>query len=151
MGSGRVALFTDGSCWYKTEQGGYAFAVISESGQKLGEGHRNRLFNTTVNRMELRAIEAGLKWCNENGHKEVILFSDSEYSIKSITIWWRKWIDKPYSNPKNKQIILNILQEIVKLRNFDTQHVRGHQKDDSMGTYWNNYVDGLCRYNREPE
>ena len=96
----------------------------------------------TNNREELTAIKMILK--DELAMKLTTIYSDSEYSINSITKWYKNWQLNGWktaagTNVKNRDLI----EEIIQLKNnlnVNFQHVYSH-----TGNKYNEIVDGLAR------
>ena len=99
--SGKIVIYTDGSCLNNPGRGGYGAIIQKIGGDKvLGKEISNEILevvlsggepNTTNNRMEMMAILEAVKWCNENVRSEpVSLYSDSSYVLNSITKGWKR-------------------------------------------------------------
>jgi ribonuclease HI len=126
----REYVFTDGCAinnGKSNSRGGYGIYF----GKK---DPRNRSIkvdgNITNNQMELVAIYECLKLLD---NKKYIIVSDSEYSIKCITIWYKKWIKNDWktsngSPVKNKKIIIEILK-LLKDKDVLFQHIRSHMSE----------------------
>lgn len=129
-------IFTDGAC-SKTGEGGYGVAWIVND--KVYRETSSHVSNTTNNKMELAAILIALKSINRKG--DVTIVTDSEYAIGSITKGWKR--------KKNVELLSLIDEELKRataICNIGFVHTKGHQKDDSFYTKWNNYVDKLAQY-----
>ena len=72
-----------------------------------------------------------------NGVKTTII-CDSEYAIKSITEWYKKWEKNNWKNSKKEEVKnKNLIQRILKLKdncekkglNIWIQHINSHQKE----------------------
>lgn len=72
-----IIVYTDGSCIKNPGPGG--FGVVAEGIGKKSKGYKK----TTNNRMELMAVIFALKKLQDSD-KPIIIYSDSEYVIKSI-------------------------------------------------------------------
>jgi len=85
--SGKVVMFTDGSANPHTGAGGYGVVLkYKEKVKELSGGFRK----TTNNRMEIIACIEGLRALKKRS--EVVVFSDSQYVVNSISKGWaRKW------------------------------------------------------------
>jgi ribonuclease HI len=119
----------------------------------------------TNNKCELYAIKAGLiSFFNKTENIEDIpslnIYSDSQYTIKSLTVWIHKWIENDWKNSKgedvkNKELISEIydLLEHYKQRiNITFTHIKSHKKapkDNSSIEYkhWygNDMADKLAK------
>lgn len=130
-------IYVDGSG--RANGDGGVGIVWLKNGKKVLE-YSKKFTNTTNNRMELTAIYIALRSIKEPIDSLEIV-SDSEYSIGVITKDW-----SPRKNVVLIRIIKKTLEEVQKLVSTPIKftHVRGHQKDDSEHTKWNNRADKLC-------
>jgi ribonuclease HI len=104
----------------------------------------------TNNQSELYAILIALKELKK--HKQILIKSDSNYSIKSLTEWCHGWIRNGWKTSKgmdvlNKELIMDILHELDS-RNLDEksikfEHVRAH-----CGIEFNELADELANEGR---
>lgn len=127
-------IYVDGGCVKKV--GAYAWKIPDGPGDvNLIEG------KTTNNIAELMAIEAAIK--NTNG--SIMIFSDSEYAIKCISVWSHKWKMNDWMTTngkpvKNQELIKRIVELIDESgRNITFQHVTAHNGDK-----YNEMVDTMC-------
>lgn len=134
-----VALFTDGSAWYKDGSGGWAWVAIDGfDGELRGSGSDH---DTTNNRMEMRAVVEGLTSLHDLlGAIDVLVYSDSEILIKGAT--------GVYGRHSN-QDLWKLIDEAVALHKLvEWNHVRGHRD-----SHYNCLVDELAgearRYGQE--
>lgn len=131
-------IFVDGSC--RANGNGGIGVVWLKNGEKVLEFSKG-FTNTTNNRMELTAILIALKSI-KNPIDSLEIVSDSEYAIGIAT--------KPWKPKKNVELSIKVrtqfleTQKLVKTPIVWT-HTRGHQKDDSENTKWNNLVDTLAQ------
>ena len=130
-------IFVDGS-GRANENGGIGVLWL-KNGEKVYE-YSKGYKGVTNNIMELTAIYVALKSIKKEIDSLEIV-SDSEYSIGVLT--------KPWKPKKNVELIDKIKQQIEETQKLvkipiKWTHTRGHQKDDSELTKWNNYVDNLC-------
>jgi len=88
----------------------------------------------TNNRAELLAIVRILEQVPESG-RSLIIKSDSQYSIKCVTIWFNKWINngwrKADGEPVSNKELIHYLKTLLNLRealgqNVDLEYVKGH-------------------------
>ncbi len=130
-------LFTDGAYSSSRDIGGLAFAFIKDN--KLIYNYSLSVKHTTNNRMELGAIIIGLR-AIKNPIDSLIIVSDSQYCIGCATKGWKrkKNVELWKEFDKQYEIISKLCSSIEWI------HTRGHQKDNSEFTKWNNYVDKLA-------
>lgn len=139
----KIIVFTDGSCigngkTYAT--GGYGIHYPNKEYNDVSEPLLGK--PVTNQRAELMAIYKALKTILEdkkNKYDQIIIYTDSEYSIKSLTKWSANWIKRGWKNSK-KQDVKNkdILEPLINLYNNNKlkiilKHIRSHTgKTDSI-------------------
>lgn len=133
-----ITIYTDGSC-RANKVGGIGILWLKD-GKKIQEFSK-RYENVTNNIMELTAIKIAL--LSIKGKIDSLeIVTDSEYSIGCIT--------KPWKPKKNVELI-NSIKELLEIKQalvstpIKFTHTRGHQKDNSESTKFNNYVDMLAQ------
>ncbi len=122
----KVEIFTDGACSGNPGPGG--FGVILKSGnhvKELSAGYKN----TTNNRMELRAVIAGLHALKEKCQAKI--YSDSKYIVDAVRNGWAKrWqANNWYRNKKEKALNPDLWSELLHLidkHQVEFYWVRGH-------------------------
>jgi ribonuclease HI len=138
-----IEIYTDGSYRAKTKKGAFGFCAVFENiiyDEIYGESG-----DTTNNRMELKAMLHALEYLHDKQemfqNHEVIIYSDSEYLVKSMTEWWPGWVKNNFKTSTNKPIAnLELFKSIMKLysqfSNVTIKWVKGHADN----TY-NNLID----------
>lgn len=137
-----VEIYTDGSCLAngsKNAEGGYGVVVVEDG--RIIEEYAKRSFGTTNNREELKAIIWAI---NEYGHLNPNVYSDSSYSINTLTNWmwtWKSngWVKSDKKTPENLDLIQ--LYDLIKStgKKINLIKVKGHN-----GNYYNERADGLA-------
>ena len=129
-------VYTDGS--HSQKRGGYAFIVVSKD-RVIHKFVSNSENETTNNIMELKAILAAFEFVEEKGYERVTVKSDSEYSVKSITLW------KLNKKKKNHDLIHKCIECYKRLRKqgVELKWIRGHQKT-GKDSFYNAIVDELA-------
>jgi len=121
-----VEIYTDGACSGNPGPGGYGVILKSENKtRELSAGYKN----TTNNRMELRAVIAGLSALKEKCR--VKIYSDSKYIVDAVqNRWAERWqANNWYRNKKEKALNPDLWSELL---NSIDKHlvefiwVRGH-------------------------
>lgn len=129
-----IEIYTDGSCIKHkgTLYGGYGVHFPDKQCDDVSKKLRISEGPITNQRAELKAILVGLKKCIVLKPDSIKIFSDSEYSIKCVTIWYKDWEKRGWTNFK-KQPVKNqdLIQKILKYKNkfkgnLQFQHVYGH-------------------------
>lgn len=130
-------LITDGAYSSKTNTGGIGFVLLRN--KKFVLSYSKSYKNTTNNQMELLAIITGLR-CIKKSIDSLVIVSDSMYCIGCASLGWKKSKNLQLWNLFDKEF-----KRVFKLcPNIEFRHVRGHQKDDSELTRWNNICDTLA-------
>jgi ribonuclease HI len=141
----KVLVFVDGSCYYKTKLGGIGIYIIFKNFTKsIKIGYEN----TTISRMELKAIIVALKNIKSNLSFQYEIYSDSEYVVKSINEYMKNWILINFQGIKNVELWKEFLEERKRFDNFQIKflHIRGHQKVYNLITKGNYLADKLANY-----
>lgn len=142
-----VKIFTDGSCNSKSRYGGYGvFVSNGEDEDFISIGYSN----TTISRMEMRAILHAIRYIKEHKIPKSTIYSDSQFCVNSLTKGWvQKWVIANWVGTKNSDIWKQIYEELLTLNgcNISIIHTRGHQKDlTDFIVYGNNVADILADY-----
>lgn len=147
--------FTDGAYSNKKKEGASAFAMFGGLENYLGGSAKKSKALKTNNVAELTAILDALQYAVKYKAGNVVILSDSEYCIKSITKWYYDWVDQ---NRLKEMANVDLISKAVSIvENSKTtikfKHVRGHQKEPEDPTskehfFWagNNFVDTLINY-----
>ncbi len=127
-----VILYTDGACSGNPGPGGWAVILkhpATQTEKKLSGGN----LDTTNNRMEMTAVIEGLSALKGGRRSRVRLVSDSEYVIKGLTVWIKKWIannwrrgTKAGSPPVKNDDLWKKLHALTQQHDMTYEHVRGH-------------------------
>jgi ribonuclease HI len=152
-GNKTVKIFTDGS--YKKlknnkELCGYG---IYFPNAELENVSRPFIHEPLTNqRAELYAILKSLR--NLEKHKikydDVIIYTDSEYSIKSVTIWYKTWEKNKWKNAKNQPVMnQDIIRPIIKILKENEgkikfKHVNSHTGKQDFESLSNEIADKLA-------
>ncbi len=122
----QVTLYADGACSGNPGPGGYgAILVCNGKRKELSAGYAR----TTNNRMELRAVIAGLEALKEPCAVEVV--TDSQYVVNGITKGWaRKWRRNGWMrNPKERALNPDLwgrLLDLCERHRVILTWIRGH-------------------------
>jgi len=118
-------VFCDGSSNQKSKA---SFGIFFKDGDSRNEGKVLNIPKPTNNKAELYAIYYSLDKTDPN--KPLIIYSDSDYSIKCLTKFHKKW-EKNGWKKANGHDVLNqdLIKSILKLLNnrvVNFIHVRAH-------------------------
>lgn len=130
-------LITDGAYSSSRDSGGFAFIFLKDNEPILK--YSKQVKHTTNNKMEMMAIIIGLK-CIKAPIDNLTIISDSMYCIGCASLGWKR-----KKNVKLWEFFDKEFQRVLDLcNNIQFKHVRGHQKDSSEETKWNNLCDELA-------
>lgn len=136
-----IEVYTDGGCGYRrTSIGAWAYVMVGPDG-KVTEATGTDP-ETTNNRMEMMAVISALQALPNDA--EAVIYADSEYVIKGVTVWCRNWLRNGWKNSAGNDVINRDLWEVLiplfKAHTAVTfKHVRGH-----TGVPMNERCDQLC-------
>ena len=122
----KVEIYTDGACSGNPGPGGYGVILKRNHHIKeLSAGYKN----TTNNRMELRAVIAGLQALKEKCN--VKIYSDSKYIVDAVRQGWAlRWQKNNWYRNKNEKALnpdlWQILLDLLSKHRVEFIWVRGH-------------------------
>lgn len=132
-------IFTDGAYSSSHSQGGVGIVVLDDNENIIWQ-YSNMYKNCTNNQMEIVAVILALRYIRES-IDSINIYTDSMLVIG--------WLTKNWKRNKNQKLLKeadNQLERVSKLcPKIEFIHVKGHQKDDTFETKWNNYVDKLAQ------
>lgn len=130
--------FTDGAYSSKRQQGGIGIVFVKEGNTILE--YSKMIKCGTNNRAEMLAIIYALHFIKKP-IESLTIISDSMYCIGTITLYWKRKKNIGLWN------IFDIEYNRVKqlCPNIEFKHTKGHQKDDSEETHYNNICDTLAQ------
>lgn len=146
-----MIIYTDGSSHPNPGPGGFGVVVLDDN-EELMYAFNKLEKNTTNNREELKAILFAMKnygvqeSCAFDNvtNKPPIVYSDSAYSINTLTTWMFTWALRDWKTAKNKTPEnLDIIKEYYDLyqqgKRIELKKVAGHS-----GNKWNELADELA-------
>lgn len=153
-------IYTDGSCYAKHENklGGTGFVMwyYDLLGDIIRDLRvRQGYSNTTISRMEMRAVIMALEYLKTPLKKKVVIVMDSEFFYNAITsksylIWLADpncWGDSK-TKKKNKDLWerFNTIYSSIDNNMITFVHTRGHNKGAEEHKEGNNIVDKMVAY-----
>ena len=148
--SNSIIIFTDGSFVKHSNQCGYGVLFPNKEYNDISRAFTHKPL--TNQRAELYAIYKGIKTVyNDDPTKNIILYTDSEYSIKSLTVWIHDWKKKNWKTSAGKTVMN---QDIIKkiddiMTNYKGKiefiHVRSHTGKQDFMSINNDLVDKLAK------
>ena len=121
---------TDGACSGNPGPGGWAWVD-----QKTGNHKSGGNSSTTNNIMELTALIEALKYVPNNS--SLLLRSDSQYAINTMTKWAASWKRKNWKKSDGKPVKnLELVKQLLylyesRVAKTDIEWVRGHNGDEA--------------------
>ncbi len=116
-------IYTDGS--FKNNVPGFGIVIVASNGDKIisyGKIPESVYPNGATNNIaELYAIYVALSLVNG----DIILYTDSRYSIACFTTYIHNWIQNGWDSALNRNIIEGTYCKIIG-RNVDFQYVKSH-------------------------
>ena len=137
-----IVVYTDGSCLGNPGRGGWGVIIQWKDGETQLWGSSPQ---STNNEMELTAAFNACQELAKNEVKNGIIYTDSQYVQKGITIWMNKWRKNSYQSAtnkpiKNKEIWRLLDEEQAKIDHIDWRYVKAHN-----GDIMNERVDKIAR------
>jgi ribonuclease HI len=133
-----VTIYTDGACQGNPGPGGWgAILRYGKHEKEISGGEKD----TTNNRMELRAALEALR--NLTEPCRVVLYTDSEYLKKGITLWMPGWKRRNWRRKGGKLANVDLwmkLDEEIERHEVRWRWVKAH-----AGNTYNERVDKLAR------
>lgn len=123
--TGRVEIFSDGSCLGNPGPGGWGAIVRRGVDENELSGGKNM---TTNNEMEMMAVIESLK--SLKSPSTVTVTTDSQYVVKGMTEWIRSWIKNGWKTAAKKPVKNRGLWE--EMHSLSARHkvewkwIRGH-------------------------
>ena len=138
-----IEVYTDGSCLGNPGKGGWAFLVNNEGVISSRSGYS---IKATNNQMELTAAIKAIEFLVN--HKEMSIYTDSNYLKNGITLWvtnWKKnnWKTASKNPVKNKEL-WERLDQLNYLKKIKWKWVKAHDTNKL-----NSEVDLLARQSAE--
>ena len=143
-------IFTDGS--YQKNLDKHSYGVLIP---QIDYKYSYSFESSTNNRNELSAILHGLLYIknidiNKLGFNKIIIVSDSDYCIKSIKDYSKKWFDENYNildnSKKNLDLFIDIRKTINSINSkIDFLKVKSHTNNLDSISFYNDKVDKIAK------
>ena len=138
-----IEVYTDGSCLGNPGKGGWAFLVNNEGVISSRSGYS---IKATNNQMELTAAIKAIEFLVN--HKEMSIYTDSNYLKNGITLWVTNWKKNNWKtaskNPVKNKDLWERLDQLNYLKKIKWKWVKAHDTNKL-----NNEVDLLARQSAE--
>ena len=147
-----IKIFTDGSFIKRSGKMYCGYGVLYPNQEYNNISRSFTKKPLTNQRAELYAIYKGIKKVNKKEENaDILIYTDSEYSIKSLTIWiknWKlnNWMTASGKEVSNKDLIKKIDDLIILHKGkIDFTHVRSHTNKKDYESINNDIVDKLAK------
>ena len=101
--------------------------------------------NPTNNRAELIAIQKAIESCIENNIKDqIIIYTDSDYSMKCINVWYDQWVKQDLLQGKKNIDLIKSIYDSSKSLQIILKHVKAHTKNNDIHSLGNKEADRLA-------
>jgi len=152
-----IKIFTDGSFMKKSQNKIFCGYGIHFPNKELKDVSRKFIHLPCTNqRAELYAIYKAIKLVvtsnklKKKNISKIHIYTDSEYSIKSLTLWSKKWEENNLKNSKKEDVLnQDIIKPIYKyLKEHPNKvtftHVRSHTNKQDFNSKCNTMADNLA-------
>lgn len=147
-----ITVYTDGSCMKKKDGTKCGYGILYPNGELPNVSRPLKNGALTNNRAELQAIYVALLQIQDKfTFDKIMIYSDSEYCIKSLTQYINKWVKNGWLTVNNKpvenqDIIKPIYSLIQKYREkIIFVHIRAHTGGKDIESVNNDLVDRLAK------
>jgi ribonuclease HI len=142
-------VYTDGACknnGKKKAKGGIGIHFSETNKIQIPDVSEKLIYTKqTNNAAELMAILKCLELCHVSSVKEKIyLYTDSEYSIKCITIWYPEWSKNNKCQDKKNIDILHKINNLYQILDVELIHIRAHTGLNDIHSLGNEIADKLA-------
>ena len=147
--SNSFVVYTDGACannGSKKAKAGIGVHFSQKNEIKLEDLSLRLYIDTpTNNKAELIAIEKALETCSQNNiTSKIIIFTDSQYSLKCITLWYPDWVKKNKLENRKNIDILKRIDPMVKQLNVHFEYIKAHTELQDEHSIGNSIADELA-------
>jgi ribonuclease HI len=149
-----MRVFTDGACSHNGRADAKAgYAVWFPDAKDLSESHRIPASEAQTNqRAELSAIHRAAVILDARGYHDadVVIYTDSEYSINCLTKWVSGWVSRGWKTAAggdvlHKDLIQATSALLPKFKSHRFVHVRAHTGNEDDLSKNNDIVDRMAR------
>jgi ribonuclease HI len=149
-----MRVFTDGACRHNgrpTAKAGYA--IWFPDAKDFSESARVPADQAQTNqRAELSAIHRAAVILDERGYhdEDVVIYTDSEYSINCLTTWYPGWVSRGWKTSAggdvlHRDLIQDTSARLAKFKSHRFVHVRAHTGNEDDLSKNNDIVDRMAR------
>lgn len=149
-----MRVFTDGSCLHNGRPGAKAgYAVWFPDNKEWSLARRVPDTEAQTNqRAELLAIATAVRVLQDKGcqDEDLVIYTDSDYSIKCLTVWLSGWMARKWKTAEGKDVLHRDLIEdtatrLSHFKSYRFHHVRAHTGGGDDLSVNNDIVDKMAR------
>lgn len=139
----KIRAYTDGACSGNPGPGGWASIILLPHDKQEISGFE---FDSTNNRMELKAVVETIRLALSMGYTRVDIYSDSAYVVNAVKKeWLKKWGHNGWQTVdgkpvKNKDLWLRLVELLSKSKYINIIKIKGHSDDKN-----NDLADKLAK------
>lgn len=153
-------IFTDGSQirapnTYKSLSVAWAYVIKLRDGSVIHQNHGALQQCDTNQRAELFAIYRALRWCDDHlptprnqSKLDIVVYTDSEYSLKCFTLWIHAWKKNNWKNAKKQDVkhrdIIEPCESLIKKYGVKIHHIKSHTNNTDFFSSGNSDADKLA-------
>lgn len=148
MNHPKITIYTDGSYRGSLRAGGYAAFITDQFGHCMlvGDG----MMHTTISRMELSAMVAGMSYLQDGC--DVTIISDSQYACHVVNKWLSGWAKNNFRKTDGTEVAnLDIMQQLIyqigrmhKVKAIWIKAHTGYSDEQSIGNDLCDYTAVYC-------
>ena len=146
-----IIIYTDGACKHngsKNKNVRAGIGVHFSPNNKISIkdiSTKLNIDNPTNNKAELLAILVALQECERyNIKKDILIYTDSQYSIDAITKWYDQWVINNTLDSKKNIDILKSIKIYLQTIQVKFIHIRSHTNLQDEHSIGNNIADKLA-------
>ena len=148
----KIIVFTDGSCSGNGKANAVGgIGIHFPNGELTDVSKVYRLGKCTNQTTELYAILTALRYIRQNiglSNIQILIKTDSEYSVNCITKWVNGWIKNGWLTKNNKPVLnrelIESIYKYVKNYSIILEHVGGHRGKSDPDSIGNDKADKLA-------
>ena len=152
-----LIIFTGGICLNNGKQdckASFGVHFPNKEFDDIGEQLNETNITPTNNRVELAALLKTLQVIKDIKDTNITINSNSEYCVKCVSEWYKKWIKNNWKNANKKPVVnSDLIKEILTLKDnlilnnnkITFKYIKVKCYDDTFESNCNNIVDELAK------
>ena len=145
----RFIVYTDGACKHNgSDKARAGIGVYFNKNNNIkipSVSERLTSIKQTNNVAELTAILRALELCDShNITQKILIYTDSDYSMKCIEIWYPQWKKEDKMKERKNIDILQKIDKLYEKLDVEFKHIRSHTGLTDIHSKGNEMVDKLA-------